>query len=126
MYIDWWNRTGPATLGERFGLKAKGPTKEGVKDLELVNTVLKENNIKPEKPRFQYDPISEELQDVNAPGWAEKATQMEDIKKKKRIANHLKRQWGIAEKPPHKVVVQRTETKSPKLTGVDRYIRAKN
>ena len=20
MYIDWWNRTGPATLGERFGL----------------------------------------------------------------------------------------------------------
>ena len=107
MYIDWWNRNGPATLGERFGLKAKGPTKEGLKDLELVNTVLKENNIKPEKPRFQYEPISEELQDVNAPGWAEKATkQMDDIKKKP-------------------LVVQRTETKSPELTGVDRYIRAK-
>ncbi len=87
MYIDWWNRSGPATLGERFGLKAKGPTKQGVKDLNLVNKVLQENNIKPEKPRFQYDPISEELQNVNAPGWAEKATkQMDDIKKKKRIA----------------------------------------
>jgi hypothetical protein len=106
MYIDWWNRSGPATLGERFGLKAKGPTKEGVKDLELVNTVLKENNIKPEKPRYQYDPISEELQDVNAPGWAEKATkQMEDIKKP--------------------LVAKHTETKPPELTGVDRYIRAK-
>ena len=82
----------PATLGERFGLKAKGPTKEGLKDLNLVNKVLQENNI---KPRFQYDPISEELQDVNAPGWAEKATkQMEDIKKSSR-----------------KVSVQRIETK---------------
>ena len=86
MYIDWWNRTGPATLGERFGLKAKGPTK-------------------PEKPRFQYDPISEELQDVNAPGWAEKATkQMEEIKKKPLVAK---------------------QTKSPELTGVDRYLLAK-
>ena len=104
MYIDWWNRNGPATLGERFGLKAKGPTKEGMKDLELVNKVLQENNI---KPRFQYDPISEELQDVNAPGWAEKATrQMDNIKKKPLVAKH-------------------TETKSPELTGVDRYIRAK-
>jgi len=115
MYIDWWNRTGPATLGERFGLKARGPTKQGVKDLELVNTVLKENNIKPEKPRYQYDPISEELQDVNAPGWAEKATkQMEDIKKSSRKVI-----------VPRKVVVPSTETK-PELTGVDRYIRAKN
>ncbi len=106
MYIDWWNRTGPATLGERFGLKAKSPTKQGVKDLNLVNKVLQENNIKPEKPRFQYDPISEELQNVNAPGWAEKATkQMEDIKKP--------------------LVAKHTETKSPELTGVDRYIRAK-
>ena len=105
MYIDWWNRSGPATLGERFGLKAKGPTKQGVKDLELVNTVLKENNIKPEKPRFEYDPISEELQDVNAPGWAEKATkQMEDIKKKPSVVK---------------------QTKPSELSGVDRYIRAK-
>ena len=87
MYIDWWNRTGPATLGERFGLKARGSTKQE------------------EKPRFQYDPISEELQDVNAPGWAEKATkQMEDFKKKPLVAK---------------------QTKSPELTGVDRYIRAK-
>jgi len=115
MYIDWWNRSGPATLGERFGLKARGPTKEGVKDLNLVNKVLQENNIKPEKPRFQYDPISEELQDVNAPGWAEKATkQMEDIKKSSRKVI-----------VPRKVVVPSTETKPPELTGVDRYIRAK-
>ena len=50
-------------------------------------------------------------------------------KKQKRVANHLKQQWGIAEKPPRKVIVQRTETKSekksPELTGVDRYILAK-
>ena len=50
-------------------------------------------------------------------------------KKQKRVANHLKQQWGIAEKPPRKVIVQRTETKSetksPKLTGVDCYILAK-
>jgi len=104
MYTEWWERMKPATLGERFGLKAKGPTKQGVKDLNLVNKVLQENNI---KPRFQYDPISEELQDVNAPGWAEKATrQMGNIKKKPLVAKH-------------------TETKSPELTGVDRYIRAK-
>ena len=103
MYIDWWNRNGPATLGERFGLKAKGPTKQGVKDLNLVNKVLQENNI---KPRFQYDPISEELQDVNAPGWAEKATrQMDNIKKKPLVVK---------------------QTKPPELSGVDRYIRAKN
>ena len=97
----------PATLGERFGLKARGPTKQGVKDLNLVNKVLEE------KPRYQYDPISEELQDVNAPGWAEKAT-MEDIKKSSRKVI-----------VPRKVVVPSTETK-PELTGVDRYIRAKN
>ena len=82
----------PAKLGERFGLKAKGPT-------NVVNKVLEE------KPRFQYDPISEELQDVNAPGWAEKATkQMEDIGKKPSVVK---------------------QTKSPELTGVDRYLRAK-
>ena len=103
MYIDWWNRSGPATLGERFGLKARGPTKQGVKDLNLVNKVLQENNVKPEKPRFQYDPISEELQDVNAPGWAEKAT-MEDIKKKPLVVK---------------------QTKPSELSGVDRYILAK-
>ena len=61
MYIDWWNRTGPATLGERFELKAKkAPTKEGVKDLNLVNKVLQENNIKPEKPRYEDEARSKE------------------------------------------------------------------
>ena len=60
MYIDWWNRTGPATLGERFGLKARGPTKQGVKDLNLVNKVLQENNIKPEKPRYEDEARSKE------------------------------------------------------------------
>jgi hypothetical protein len=92
MYTEWWERMKPATLGERFGLKAKGPT-------NVVNKVLEE------KPRFQYDPISEELQDVNAPGWAEKATkQMEDIGKKPSVVK---------------------QTKSPELSGVDRYILAK-
>jgi len=77
----------------------KAPTKQD----NVVNKILEK------KPRFQYDPISEELQDVNAPGWAEKATkQMDDIKKSSR-----------------KVSVQRTETKSPELSGVDRYILAK-
>ena len=60
MYIDWWNRSGPVTLGERFGLKAKGPTKQGVKDLNLVNKVLQENNIKPEKPRYEDEARSKE------------------------------------------------------------------
>jgi spore coat protein CotF len=77
----------------------KAPTKQA----NVVNQILEK------KPRFQYDPISEELQDVNAPGWTEKATkQMDDIKKSSR-----------------KVSVQRTETKSPELSGVDRYILAK-
>ena len=77
----------------------KAPTKQD----NVVNKILEK------KPRFQYDPISEELQDVNAPGWAEKATkQMDDIKKSSRM-----------------VSVQRTETKSPELSGVDRYILAK-
>jgi hypothetical protein len=78
-------------------VKKKAPTKQD----NVVNKILEE------KPRFQYDPISEELQDVNAPGWAEKATkQMDDIKKKPLVAKH-------------------TETKSPELSGVDRYILAK-
>ena len=110
-YIPWYERMAQEKAERE--VKKKGPTKQGVKDLELVNTVLKENNIKPEKPRFQYDPISEELQDVNAPGWAEKAT-MEDIKKSSRKVI-----------VPRKVVVPSTETKPPELTGVDRYIRAK-
>jgi len=85
----------PATLGERFGLKARGPTKQD----NVVNKILEK------KPRFQYDPISEELQDVNAPGWAEKATkQMEDIKKKPLVVK---------------------QTRPPELSGVDRYILAK-
>ena len=106
-YIPWYERMAQEKAERE--VKKKGPTKQGVKDLNLVNKVLQENNIKPEKPRFQYDPISEELQDVNAPGWAEKATkQMDDIKKSSR-----------------KVSVQRTETKSPELSGVDRYILAK-
>jgi spore coat protein CotF len=78
-------------------VKKKAPTKQD----NVVNKILEK------KPRFQYDPISEELQDVNAPGWAEKATK-DDIKKSSR-----------------KVSVQRTETKSPELSGVDRYILAK-
>jgi len=53
----------------------------------------------------------------------------EALKAKKRVGNHLKQQWGIAEKPPRKVIAQRIETKSetkaPGLTGVDRYILAK-
>ena len=75
-YIPWYERMAQEKAERE--VKKRAPTKQGVKDLELVNTVLKENNIKLEKPRFQYDPISEELQDVNAPGWAEKATK-EDI-----------------------------------------------
>jgi len=100
-YIPWYERMAQEKAERE--VKKRAPTKQGVKDLELVNTVLKENNIKLEKPRFQYDPISEELQDVNAPGWAEKAT-MDDIKKKPLVAK---------------------QTKPPELTGVDRYILAK-
>ena len=41
-------------------LKARGPTKQGVKDLNLVNKVLEENNIKPEKPRYEDEARSKE------------------------------------------------------------------
>ena len=54
---------------------------------------------------------------------------VEALKAKKRVGNHLKQQWGIAEKPQRKIITQRTETKSetkePGLTGVDRYILAR-
>ena len=44
-----------------------------------------------EKPRFQYGPVSQLLQDVNSPGWAEKVTkEMKDIRKE----------------PPRKVIVK--------------------
>ena len=71
-YIPWYERMAQEKA-ERTGKKIKGPTKQGLKDLNLVNKVLQENNIKPEKPRFQFSPISNEFEDVNAPGWAEKA-----------------------------------------------------
>ena len=58
--------------------------------------------------------------------WYERMAKEVDLnKKQKRVANHLKQQWGISKKSPRKVIAQRTETKSPELTGVDRYIRAK-
>ena len=92
-YIPWYERMAQEKAERE--VKKKAPTKQD----NVVNKILEE------KPRFQYDPISEELQDVNAPGWAEKATkQMDDIKKKPSVAK---------------------QTKSPELTGVDRYLRAK-
>jgi hypothetical protein len=92
-YIPWYERMAQEKAERE--VKKKGPTKQG----NVVNKVLEE------KPRFQYDPISQELQDVNAPGWAEKATkQMEDIGKKPLVAK---------------------QTKPPELSGVDRYILAK-
>ena len=92
-YIPWYERMAQEKAERE--VKKKAPTKQD----NVVNKILEE------KPRFQYDPISEELQDVNAPGWAEKATkQMEDIKKKPSVAK---------------------QTKPPELTGVDRYILAK-
>ena len=94
-YIPWYERMAQEKAERE--VKKKAPAKQD----NVVNKVLEK------KPRFQCDPISQEPQDVNAPGWAEKATkQMEDIKKKSLIVPH-------------------TETKSPELTGVDRYIRAK-
>ena len=94
-YIPWYERMAQEKAERE--VKKKAPTKQD----NVVNKILEE------KPRFQYDPISEELQDVNAPGWAEKATrQMDGIKKKPLVAKH-------------------TETKSPELSGVDRYILAK-
>ena len=48
---------------------------------------------------------------------------VEALKAKKRVGNHLKQQWGIADKPPRKAIVK--HTKEPGLTGVDRYILAR-
>ena len=47
------------------------------------------------------------------------------LNEQKRVASHLRQVWGLNKKPPHKEIVQRTETKPPELTGVDRYILAK-
>jgi len=92
-YIPWYERMAQEKAERE--VKKKAPTKQD----NVVNKVLEK------KPRFQYDPISEELQDVNAPGWAEKATkQMEDIGKKPSVVK---------------------QTKPSELSGVDRYIRAK-
>ncbi len=92
-YIPWYERMAQEKAERE--VKKKAPTKQD----NVVNKVLEE------KPRFQYDPISEELQDVNAPGWAEKAAkQMEDIGKKPLVVK---------------------QTKPPELSGVDRYILAK-
>ena len=92
-YIPWYERMAQEKAERE--VKKKAPTKQD----NVVNKVLEK------KPRFQYDPISEELQDVNAPGWAEKATkQMEDIGKKPSVVK---------------------QTKPSELSGVDRYILAK-
>jgi hypothetical protein len=92
-YIPWYERMAQEKAERE--VKKKAPTKQD----NVVNKVLEK------KPRFQYDPISQELQDVNAPGWAEKATkQMEDIGKKPLVVK---------------------QTKPPELSGVDRYILAK-
>ena len=100
-YIPWYERMAQEKA-ERTGKKIKGPTKPGLKDLELVNKI----------PAVNADQI--------------KKTSYQDMQKQKRIANHLKQQWGIQDKKSSlKVIVPRTETKSPELTGVDRYIIAK-
>ena len=92
-YIPWYERMAQEKAERE--VKKKAPTKQD----NVVNKVLEK------KPRFQYDPISQELQDVNAPGWAEKATkQMEDIGKKPSVVK---------------------QTKPSELSGVDRYILAK-
>jgi hypothetical protein len=80
-----------------------------------------------------YIPKDQRLyENLKVPGYEtpEKSdTSYKKLNEQKRVANHLKQQWGIAEKHPRKVIVQHTETKSetkaPELTGVDRYILAK-
>ena len=82
-----------------------------------------------------YIPWYERIEQEKAEREGKKINSKEvDLNKKnreneQRRSEYLKRQWGISEKPPRKVIVQRTETKSekksPELTGVDRYILAK-
>ena len=53
-YIDWWNRTGPVTLGERFGLneggrinmKPGGIVEPGVEHYATLTEAEKQANIK--------------------------------------------------------------------------------
>ena len=57
-YIPWYERMAQEKAERE--VKKKGPTKQGVKDLNLVNKVLQENNIKPEKPRYEDEARSKE------------------------------------------------------------------
>ena len=56
-YIDWWNRTGPITLGERFGLNEISTARETL-------SPTKSHTAEPVIPS-QFDEISiEEMEDI--------------------------------------------------------------
>ena len=68
-YIDWWNRTGPATLGERFGLNgikrvalAKGTPGGWYGDWELNY-----------KDQMSFEEYKQDLDIDKNPSWLEKA-----------------------------------------------------
>ena len=56
-YIDWWNRTGPITMGERFGLNE-------ISTRAKTLSPIKSHTAEPVIPS-QFDEISiEEMEDI--------------------------------------------------------------
>ena len=56
-YIEWWNRTGPITMGERFGLNEISTARETL-------SPIKSHTAEPVIPS-QFDEISiEEMEDL--------------------------------------------------------------
>jgi len=56
-YIDWWNRTGPITMGERFGLNEISIARETL-------SPTKSHTAEPVLPsQFDYTP-PEEMEDI--------------------------------------------------------------
>ena len=56
-YIDWWNRTGPITMGERFGLNEISTARKTL-------SPIKSHTAEPVMPS-QFDEISiEEMEDL--------------------------------------------------------------
>ena len=83
-YIEWWNRTGPSTLGERFGLNEISTARKTL-------SPIKSHTAEPIIPS-QFDEISIE--------------EMEDIKKQVKFGQQVKDggRIGLAEGMPKKVL----------------------
>ena len=70
-YIDWWNRTGPSTLGERFGLN------------EISTRAKPLSPIKSHTAGALYAPLPEDFDEISI-------EEMEDLKKQVKFGRQVK------------------------------------